>query len=235
MSNQIDTALEACEDLAALERIVRNRRSVRGFRPDPVPPQTLKRIFRLASLAPSNCNVQPWLVHVASGDLMTSLEAKLMEAVTSGQAPRPEFQGLMSYPGIYRDRQIDAARQLYGAMGIERDDQKARQKAALRNFQFFDAPHVAFIFVPDWVLPRELTDCGLYAQTLMLTMTACNVASCAQAALGYYPDVVREVLGIDPAQRLLYGISFGYEDTAISANTARVGREPLERTTVFHG
>lgn len=234
MSSSPDNALDACDDFAALERVVRNRRSVRGFRPDPVPVETRERIFELALSAPSNCNVQPWLVHVVSGKLLTDLSAKLMAAVTSGQTPEPDVTGLTTYPGIYRDRQMDAAVQLYGAMGIGREDKKARQMAALRNFQFFDAPHVAFIFVPEWVQPRELTDCGLYAQTLMLAMTACNVASCPQAALGYYPEIVRSLLGVDPTNKLLYGISFGYEDPSVPANAARVGRETLSQTTTFH-
>ncbi|MEP6869299.1 MAG: nitroreductase [Novosphingobium sp.] len=221
------------DDFLALERVVRSRRSVRGFLPDPVPMQTCKSIFSLAQAAPSNCNTQPWLVRVVSGERQAELRTKLIEAVTSGQAPAPDFQGLLNYPGIHRDRQVDAARQLYGAMGIARDDQKARSKAALRNFEFFGAPHVALIFVPDWVQQRELADCGLYAQTLMLAMTAFGVASCPQAALGYYPAVVRSVLDIDPATRLLYGISFGFEDPSVAANATRVGRVPLDETTVF--
>lgn len=227
-------ASEESDDFATLARIVRNRRSVRGFLSEPVPVQTRQRIFELALSAPSNCNVQPWLVHVVGGEPLAAVRAKLMDAITSGQAPQPDFSGLLSYPGIYRDRQVDAARQLYGAMGIARDDQKARNAAALRNFQFFDAPHVAFIFVPEWVQQRELADCGLYAQTLMLAMTACNVASCPQAALGYYPEVVRSVLNIEPTSRLLYGISFGFEDSSVLANAARIGRVPLVEVTTFH-
>lgn len=67
----------------------------------------------------------------------------------------------------------------------------------------------------------------------MLAMTAFGVASCPQAALGYYPAVVRSVLDIDPATRLLYGISFGFEDPSVAANATRVGRVPLDETTVF--
>ena len=217
------------------ERVVRSRRSVRGFRPDPVPASTQRRAFELALSAPSNCNVQPWLVHVASGEPLARIRDALVAAVSAGETPAPEFPGPLIYPGIYRDRQVDAARQLYGAMGIARDDRLARDHAALRNFEFFDAPHVAFLFMPDWVQSRELADCGLYAQTLMLGLTALGIASCPQAALGYYPDIVRSILDIGPEQRLLYGISFGFEDTAVPANSTRTGRMPLDETTRFHG
>ncbi|WP_363736084.1 MULTISPECIES: nitroreductase [unclassified Sphingobium] len=222
-------------DFEALERIARGRRSVRGFLSDPVPMSIQRRALELALSAPSNCNVQPWLVHVVSGKPLARIRHAFVEAVSAGIAAEPDFPGLLTYPGIYRDRQVDSARQLYAAMDIARDDRPGRNHAALRNFEFFDAPHAAFLFVPDWALSREIADCGLYAQTLMLGLTALGIASCPQGALGYYPDIVRSELGIGPDQRLLYGISFGFEDMSVAANAARTGRSPLEETTSFHG
>lgn len=233
----MDGAPNALEegDFEALMRVIRSRRSVRGFRSDPVPISIQQRAFQLALWAPSNCNVQPWLIHVASGQPLTQIRDALLAAASVGEPPGADFPGISTYPGIYRGRQVDAARQLYGAMGIARDDRPARDHAALRNFAFFDAPHVAFLFVPDWAGAREVADCGLYAQTLMLGLTALGIGSCAQSALGYYPDIVRSILEIGPEQRLLYGISFGFEDRSVPANDARIGRTPLDETTRFHG
>ena len=47
---------------------IRARRSVRGFLPKPVPAKTLHAVFELAQWAPSNCNTQPWITQVASGE-----------------------------------------------------------------------------------------------------------------------------------------------------------------------
>ena len=49
--------------------IARKRRSVRAFHKEPVPESILKAVFEVAQTAPSNCNTQPWQVHVASGDV----------------------------------------------------------------------------------------------------------------------------------------------------------------------
>ena len=81
---------------------------------------------------------------------------------------------------------------------------------------------------------REAADCGMYAQTLMLAMAAHGVASCPQTSLSFHPDVVRDALGVDDNQRLLFGISFGYEDPNASANACRVDRAALEQSVVFH-
>src|SRR3990167_5084769 len=81
---------------------------------------------------------------------------------------------------------------------------------------------------------REAAYVGMYAQSLMLGMTAFGLASCPQTSLGFHADLVREVLNVDPANKLLFGMSFGYEDTADPINNARLGRAELDASTVFH-
>ena len=81
---------------------------------------------------------------------------------------------------------------------------------------------------------REATDIGMYAQTLMLALTARGIASCAQGALGLFPDVVRQHLGLAPNYKLLFGVSFGYEDPNVKANAARVGRAHIDDAVTFH-
>ena len=74
----------------------------------------------------------------------------------------------------------------------------------------------------------------MYAQTLMLALTARGIASCAQGALSLYPDIVRQHLGVPEDQKLLFGVSFGYEDPDVKANAARVGRASLDDAVHFH-
>ena len=81
---------------------------------------------------------------------------------------------------------------------------------------------------------REAIDVGIYAQSLMLALTARGVSSCAQGALSLYPNIVRGHLGVPSHQRLLCGVAFGYEDANVRANTARVGRASLDDAVRFH-
>ena len=216
----------------AFASIVGKRRSVRGFTPQPVPRKTLEQIFELASRAPSNCNTQPWQVYIASGEACERLRKRLPEVLLAGQYQMDfEYGGL--YTGTYKDRQRGAAAQLYAAMGIERSDKLAREAAFGRNFNFFGAPHVAFLFLPEPFGVREAADIGLFAGSLMLAFAAYGLASCPQTALSFNADVVREELGVDAANKLLFGISFGYEDTREPANKCRIGRAPLGETIHF--
>ena len=60
-------AVTARDDSLSFDETVLARRSVRAFRPDPVPQPLLEHVFALAARAPSNCNTQPWFTAVASG------------------------------------------------------------------------------------------------------------------------------------------------------------------------
>lgn len=217
-----------------VDEAIRRRRSVRGFLPDEVPEATLKEVFALAQLSPSNCNVQPWTPHVVSGPSLRGLSDALVEAGMRDQPIAPDFEADRKFLGVHRERQVDAAQQLYGAMGVERRDMAGRKMAYIRNHACFDAPHAVFVFMPGYFGVREAADVGMYAQTLMLALTARGIASCAQGALSLFPAIVRDRLGVPEDQKLLFGVSFGYEDPSVKANAARIGRALLDDAVRFH-
>ena len=217
-----------------LETLLHARRSVRGFRPDAVPAPLIAHALAMAQQSPSNCNAQPWLVHMLRGDAIERMRGALLDAAGLGAAS-PDFPPTRDYPGIYRERRIDSAKALFAATGVTRGDDDARRRSLLRNFEFFDAPHAALILMPTWCGVREAADCGMFAQSLMLAFTSLGLASCAQASLSHYAGPVRETLGIDAEQRLLFGVAFGYEDVDHPANTTRTVRAPIEQAIVFHG
>ena len=138
------------------------------------------------------------------------------------------------YEGVYKERQYGSAQALYDAVNIAREDKAGRQVQFMRNFTFFDAPHVAFMFLPEPFGLREAADLGMYAQTLMLAMTAHGLGSCPQTALSFQADFIRQSLGIDASNKLLFGISFGYPDPDAPANTCVTDRASVVDSVVFH-
>jgi len=226
-----DTAV--AESARVFDRIARSRRSIRGFLPQPVDAGLLAKIFETAAFAPSNCNTQPWQSHVVSGAARDRLSRVFMQTIAQGKHSL-DYPYEAKYEGKYRKRQIDVAVLLYQALGIERDDKEGRKQAFLRNLEFFGAPHVVFIFMPDWCGIREACDVGMYTQNLMLAMRAHGVASCPQTILGYDADSVRSELGIDASMKLLFGISFGYEDPDLPENQIVPQRAELPELVQFH-
>ena len=216
-----------------LEEAIRTRRSVRGYLDKPVPKEVLQEIFELAQCAPSNCNIQPWKVYVASGETRDRLRARIVESVMKGEAFKPDYDYPGKFEGEYRKRQVACAVAMYTKMSIGRDDSAGRARASLRNFEFFDAPHVAFLGMDRAFGTTVALDVGMYGQNLMLAMTAHGISSCAQGSMRYHPDFVREEFGLGEEIRILFGISFGYEDPSVPANETRIEREEIGENVVF--
>ncbi len=209
------------------------RRSVRGYLDKEVPQEILNRIFEIAQQAPSNCNVQPWKVYVASGELKDRLRSEMVEKTAGGVSPNPDYEYRGDFIEDYRRRQVECAVALYSKMGIERGDKEGRMRAVLRNFEFFDAPYIAFIGMDPKFGTTVAIDVGMWAQTLMLTMVSFGLHSCPMGTMRNYPDLVREAFDIQDGTKILFGISFGYEDTSVDANETRTTREPITSNIEF--
>ncbi len=218
---------------AMFDEIVRQRRSLRAYLAQPVDPATLETIFTVAQRAPSNCNTQPWLTHVASGASLKALRDVLPGKFMAGEISLDfPYDGV--YSGVYKERQYGSAQALYDSVGIARENKARRNEQFMRNFIFFDAPHVAFLFLPEPFGLREAADLGMYAQTLMLAMTAHGLGSCPQTALSFEADLIRETLGISASNKLLFGISFGYPDPDAPVNRCSTDRAALPDAVTFH-
>ena len=221
------------EQATIFDRIVAQRRSLRAYLPQAADKETLETIFSVAQHAPSNCNTQPWLVHVASGASLQALKDEMSTRFMAGDMSLDfPYEGV--YEGVYKERQYGSAQALYDAVNIAREDKAGRHQQFMRNFTFFDAPHVAFLFLPEPFGLREAADLGMYAQTLMLALTAHGMGSCPQTALSFQANFIREQLGIDASNKLVFGMSFGYPDPDAPANSCATDRAALADTVTFH-
>ncbi len=219
----------------SLEHAIRERRSVRGFLPERVPQEVLRSVFELARWSPSGTNIQPWQVYVASGSVRDALQAEFINRAQNKVRPTPDYTDRGRLGEVWRERRRACARVLYKAMHIEWEDKSGRAGAAFRNFELFDAPHVAFLCMDEVFGTSSAADVGMYAQTLMLSMTAHGLASCAQGTMAHHPDLVRETFNIPLQTKVLFGISFGYEDSSVPANQARTERATLDESVMFLG
>ena len=222
MSEQAETFLN----------IVASRRSMRAFKPDPVPRAVIEAVMGGAQQAPSNCNTQPWFVHVVTGDTLEQLRATLPTQFAAGEVAL-DFPYDGQYDGVYKERQYASATALYDALGISRDEKAARNEWFMRNFTFFDAPAVAFFTLPSQFGLREACDLGMYAQTVMLGLVAHGLGSCPQTSLGFMANVIRPALGLGDHEKLMFGLSFGYA-TETPVNQVQTERAALHDVVTFH-
>lgn len=208
---------------------IKARRSIRGFKPDPIPDDLLRDILEVARFAPSNCNTQPWHLTVVSGEARQRLRQAILDEIAAGKAPSPVFTpGDANLQGPLKDRQYQCAMDYYGVMGIERHERDKRSALAMKNFEFFDAPHVGFISMPADLGPTNAVDVGIFLQTLMLVLVERGLASVPQGALALYPDPVKAIGGVPEGYGIICGLSFGYEDVGARINDAIMGRADID-------
>ena len=212
--------------------VVSRRRSMRDFKSDPVPREIIESVFGTAQRAPSNCNTQPWFVHVVTGETLEQLRQELPAKFASGEIAL-DFPYDGQYEGVYKERQYASAAALYDSLGIARDQKAERNAWFMRNFSFFDAPAVAFFTLPTGFGLREACDLGMFAQTVMLGLTAHGLGSCPQTALAFLANVIRPALNLGDHEQLMFGMSFGYpNDTAV--NEVATERASLADVVTYH-
>jgi nitroreductase len=210
------------------DEIVRERRSTRLFlRDKPVPRELLDEALSLAMRAPSNSNVQPWRVFVASGPRRDRLVEALLEAAS---VELPVTTGL---PEAFLPLRQELGALVYGSMGIARHDVEARRLAQLRNWEFFRAPVGAVVCMHRDLGLVDSLGVGMFLQTLLLALTERGLGTCVQVSIAAYPEILRAELDIPDELTVLCGLAIGYPDPAFPGNSLAVPRNPVETNVVF--
>jgi nitroreductase len=216
---------------------VKKRKSIRGYKPDPVPKEVLEQILELASDAPSSDNTQPWEFTVLTGEVLEKVRQSNVDLLYSGALPNPEHV-VTSWPkeSIYRQRQVNLAKQLFQLMDIPREDKEKRVKWLERGFRYFDAP-AAIIISTDRCLTESgpLLDIGTVMQTICLTALHFGLGTCIEVQGTMYPKVLREYAHIPESKRIIMAIAIGYPDWDFPANKVESEREPIKNATTWLG
>ena len=209
---------------------IASRRSVRAFRPDPVPPETIREILEIAARAPSGTNMQPWKVRVVTGTVRERLVRAALEA---GPVPAEYKYYPDKFPEPYLSRRRKVGWDLYGLLGIRRGENEKMRAQHDRNQMFFDAP-VGMIFSIDRVLEiGSWLDYGMFIGNVMTAARHFGLHSCPQVAWTPYHEVVRQVLGMPQEEVLVCGMALGYEDEGAVENSLRTERAAIEEWVTF--
>ncbi len=221
-----------------VEEALLSRRSVRAFRPDPVARGTVAEILALASRAPSGTNIQPWKVRVLAGAERDRLSKAMVAAYLSKGEESFKYP-YNYYPVKWRDPYLARRRKvgwdLYGLLGLTRDNKEGMAKQHSRNFEFFGAPvEMIFTIDADMELGSWL-DYGMFLENIMIAARGKGLDTCPQAAIASGHTVVREVLAIPESEKIVCGMCLGYADPDAIENTLVTVREPVGEFAQFLG
>lgn len=217
--------------------VVRGRRSIRGFKKDPVPRSVICEVLELAMRAPSSLNTQPWSFYVLTGRPLERLRTMTVEKTLSGVPESREFRTRGVYAGVHRERQVEIAKQLFAAMGIERDDKARRAEWTMRGFRQFDAP-VSIIVTYDRELEGDDVapfDCGGVTNAIVNAAWSRGLGCTINSQGVMQSPVVRECAKIPPDQLIQICVAMGYPDEAFPGNAVVSKRKTLAEAATFHG
>jgi nitroreductase len=210
------------------------RRSTRAFTNKAVDLSTIKKILSSASHAPSGVNTQPWQVAVVSGNSKILLQKELELAFRDGEKSRMDYQYYPTeWESPYKERRRGCGVQMYKTLNITREDKHKQHEQWAQNYRGFDAPIMLFFFMDPLMQTGSYIDYGIFLQSVMLAATEQGLATCPQAALAEYPDIVKRHLNYADDSILLCGMALGYENTNALVNSYRTPRNPAEKFTRF--
>lgn len=217
-----------------VRRAVIGRKSVRGFKPDPVALALVMRILDDAARAPSGTNTQPWRVHIAIGAARDRLAAEVTRAATSEPQAHEYKYSPEPLPEPWLSRRRKVGFDLYGLAGIARGDAEGRKRQALENYLFFGAPVGLFFTMDRRFLLGSWLDMGMFMQNVMVLARGYGLETCPQAAWIYYGPTVHRALAIPDEEILVSGMSLGYPDWSAKLNALVTERVPAAEFAVVH-
>lgn len=232
------------------EQFVSSRRTTRDFLPTQVPQNIIDAILTDAMTAPSWSNTRPYLVGVAQGEIRDHISAaflarweKAAKAIAGGfwgkakllitrfGLPKSDYKVNRKYPEDLKPRSAKVGADLYGLLGIERDDHESRRAQWAKNYEFFGAPVSFFIFTHSGLGEYSVSDAGLFMQNLMLSAHARGLGTCAQGASALWADPVKAEFNVPKDYKLLCGIALGYPSNH-KVNSFQAERLPISEIVV---
>jgi nitroreductase len=217
-----------------VEEALRSRRSIRKFRPDPVPERLLREVLDAARWSPSWRNTQAWTVWAVTGDALQRFKmdftAKLL-----GEAPSlPD----VDMPGReFPDACMDRTRRLMdkrGACELAAGMDCSPEAAARRIGDLFGAPCLLAFAIDDCLPPTYACfDSGVLVQSICLDARAKGLGTCIMAKAVRYPEVLHALLPGDQGKRMVVCVALGYPDTDAAINCFARERAGLDEIVTF--
>ena len=218
-----------------LKTTLMERKSTRAFLDKEVPMDTINEFIEQSKTAPSGVNTQPWHIAVIQGESKNNLCNKFEKAFRGGVKGSMDYKYYpVEWLDEYKQRRKECGLMLYSALNISREDKDRQLDQWALNYQACNAPVILLFFIDRSMEKGSFLDYGMFIQSIMLSAVEKGLATCPQAALGEYPDIVRQEFPEYKDKMVLCGLALGYEDKGQIVNSYRTPREDLSRFVRYY-
>lgn len=198
--------------MVSLQEIIRCRRSIRRYRPDPVPPEIIHALLEAAVWSPSAHNRQPWRFAVVTSPAMkqalaVAMGARLRQDLQADGTPEAviEADAARSYERISSAPALVALCLTMADMDVYPDERRSRNEYLM-----------------------AVQSVAMAGQNLLLAAHDAGLGACWLCAPLFVPDVVRAALALPDDWQPQALITLGYP-----AETREKTRRAVEEMVVW--
>jgi nitroreductase len=215
---------------------VSGRYSVRSFKRDAIPKETIMKILEPATRSPSGGNTQPWEMFVASEATMERIRSAYVERFRQGVQWEAEMEGATTpdrLPASFLERFSQLQAERAQLLGLDPQDQAMRRTNMEESARFYDAPVLVVLCMDRSVHLSAVFSVGMLAQTICLVAFNSGIGSLIAGNFVGYPDLLHRELQIPEDLMIVIGIGLGYPNEKSAINTFRSSRRPISEVVRY--
>ncbi len=209
-----------------LLQAIKERKSIRAFRPDQIPREKIEEILRLAICAPSAINLQPWEFIVVTGEEKERLSRRLIKAYKEKQIScRPDT--VKPLPKTYGRRgfkTLEAMKPFFEEMKVD-----LNQYINEGSCNFYGAPVAIIICLDDSFSKASFVDIGLTLGYFVLAAYELGLGTCPIGLITAYEDEIKDLLDIPENKNVVIGVALGVPDRERPINRFKSPRDDLKK------
>jgi len=208
-----------------LLKAVKERKSIRAFKPDIIPKEILEEILTLATLAPSAINLQPWELYVVSGEEKERLSRRLLKSFREKQ--------ISCSPGNVKPLEEKFTKRGIASFELmnpylERLGVEFNRFINEGSCNFYGAPTAIIMCLDNSFSKARLVDIGIILGYITLIAYDFGLGTCPIGLISAYEDDIKEILDIPENKDVVIGIAIGYPDWTSPINEFKTPRDSIE-------
>ena len=201
---------------------IKERRSIRAFKPDPVPREKIEELLTLALQAPSAINLQPWEFTIVVGEERERLSRRLIKAYKEKQIScgPGNVKPLPQEVTARGAQSIGEMKPLTEEMGINFD-----RFINEGSCNFYGAPAAIIISIDNAFSKYNYVDIGITLGYMVLAAHSAGLWTCPIGLILAYSDEIKDELSIPENKNVIIGVALGYPDWDAPINRFKSSRE----------
>jgi nitroreductase len=214
-----------------LIELIKQRRSIRHFKPDKPSREVILQCLEAASWAPNPTSQQPWKFIVLAGDPLKSVCKAIQDNFAAAAAEKAQQPEPVLDDNIAELLQKRKQESFGGMISFLKENNVDMQAAGEGNFNFHSAP-VGILFAVYPCKDQNFLKSTVAAmENFLLAAAARGLGTCWMNAVSICQEDIKEALDLSADLILVDGVSVGYPAEGSPMNQVPRSRLPIEEVT----